>query len=123
MFGPPQQLVTDEGRAWLGHDFENWTSVHGVDHIVAPGEPHERLALVERRHAVLRKAIEVYLDDLKLDHAGHSRGLDVLCSTAEHAQSTDGDLMEDSDHEMAPPRQRPRLLPPLPASTAMPDTV
>ena len=38
-------------------------------------------------------------------------------------QSTDGDLMDDSDHEMAPPRQRPRLLPPLPVSTAMPDTV
>ena len=82
VFGPPQQLVTDEGRAWLGHDFENWTSVHGVDHIVAPGEAHERLALVERRHAVLRKAIEVYLDDLKLDHADGIREALTYCTVS-----------------------------------------
>ena len=39
----------------------------------------------------------------------------------EHTQSTDGELMDDSDHEMSPPRQRPRLLPPAPVTTAMPD--
>ena len=78
-FGPPQQQVTDEGRAWLGHDFENWTSVHGVEHIVAPGEAHERLAIVERRHAVLRKAVEIYLDDLKLDHADGIREALTYC--------------------------------------------
>jgi len=37
-----------------------------INHMVAPGEAHERLGLVERRHSVLRKAIEVYLHDLKL---------------------------------------------------------
>ena len=46
--------------------------IHGsldhFDHQVAPGEAHERLALVERRHAVLRKAIEVYLSDRKLNN-------------------------------------------------------
>ena len=44
-----------------------WTTSWGIDHQVAPGEAHERLALVERRHAVLRKAIEVYLNDRKLE--------------------------------------------------------
>ena len=37
-----------------------------IEHMVAPGEAHERLGLVERSHAVLRKAIEVYLHDLGL---------------------------------------------------------
>ena len=33
---------------------------------MAPGEAHTRLSLVERRHAVLRKAIEIYMTDLGL---------------------------------------------------------
>ena len=32
-----------------------------------PGEAHNRLALVERRHAVLRKAIEIYLEEMKME--------------------------------------------------------
>ena len=36
---------------------------------MAAGEAHEQLALVERRHAVLRKALEVYLDDYGLNGA------------------------------------------------------
>ncbi len=64
-FGLPQKLVTDEGRGWVGSIMEEWTNFHGVEHEVAPGEAHSRLALVERRHAVLRKSIEVYLTDLQ----------------------------------------------------------
>ena len=45
---------------------EAWTTSWGIEHQVAPGEAHERLALVERRHAVLRKAIEIYLTDRHL---------------------------------------------------------
>ena len=67
-FGPPKILVTDEGRSWLGASMETWTTSWGIDHQLAPGEAHERLALVERRRAVLRKAIEVYLSDRKLDN-------------------------------------------------------
>ena len=35
-------------------------------HEIAPGEAHTRLSLVERRHAVLRKAVELYMHDLKV---------------------------------------------------------
>ena len=65
-FGPPKTLVTDEGRSWLGGEMDTWSTSWGIEHQVAPGEAHERLALVERRHAVLRKAIEIYLNDRKL---------------------------------------------------------
>ena len=71
-FGVPDVLVTDEGRPWLSSQFECWTSAQGITHKVAPGEAHERLALVERRHAILRRAVEVYLDDL-----GSSTSADV----------------------------------------------
>ena len=57
-FGVPRTLVTDEGRGWLGDEFNSWTSSHGVLQEVAPGEGHQKLALVERRHQVLRKAID-----------------------------------------------------------------
>ena len=65
-FGCPQVLVTDEGRGWASDDMLNWTSSMNIKHVMAPGEAHTRLSLVERRHAVLRKAVEIYLTDLKL---------------------------------------------------------
>ena len=43
-----------------------WTTQHSVEHIVAPAESH-RLSLVERRHATLRRAIEIYMDDMKVN--------------------------------------------------------
>ena len=65
-FGLPQIFATDEGRGWLGAEFNSWTSTHGILHEVAPGEAHQKLALVERRHQILRKAIEVYMQDMSL---------------------------------------------------------
>ena len=67
-FGVPGLLMTDEGRPWLSGIMDEWTSAHGMQHKVAPGEAHERLAIVERRHALIRKAVEIYLDDVKVDH-------------------------------------------------------
>ena len=66
-FGVPQQLITDEGRGWLSDEFGQWTDEHSILHNVAPGEAHERLGHVERRHSVLRKALEVYMHDLSLE--------------------------------------------------------
>ena len=65
-FGPPATLVTDEGRGWLSDKMSDWTDAHSIFHEVAPGEAHTRLSLVERRHAVLRKSLEVYMMDLDL---------------------------------------------------------
>ena len=69
IFGAPQCLVTDEGRGWLSEQFAEWSDTHAIHHVVAPGEAHEKLALVERRHALLRKAVEIYLADLELEGA------------------------------------------------------
>ena len=45
VFGPPVVLMTDEGRPWLGRAMDEWTTAHNIEHEVAPGEAHERLAL------------------------------------------------------------------------------
>ena len=66
-FGIPQRLITDEGRGWLNDSFGEWTDAQSIQHLVAAGEAHEQLALVERRHAVLRKAVEVFLMDFGLE--------------------------------------------------------
>jgi len=42
------------------------TSTHGILHEVDPGEAHQKLALVERRHQILRKGIEVYMQDMSV---------------------------------------------------------
>ncbi len=65
-FGPPTTLVTDEGRGWASDEMLAWTSSHNIHHLISPGEAHTRLSLVERRHAILRKAVEIYMDDLGL---------------------------------------------------------
>jgi len=67
-FGPPETLVTDEGRGRLSDPMAIWTDEHSIHHDVAPGA-HTRPSLVERRHAVLRKSIEVYMQDLQLHGA------------------------------------------------------
>ena len=65
-FGPPECLISDEGRGWLSEPMTEWTDSQAIKHQVAPGEAHERLAIVERRHAVLRKSLEIYMHDLQL---------------------------------------------------------
>ena len=65
-FGCPKVLVTDEGRGWASDEMMSWASSHNIQHMISPGEAHTRLSLVERRHQVLRKSLEVYMDDLKL---------------------------------------------------------
>ena len=61
-FGCPQTLITDEGRGWASDDMLAWN----IQHMISPGEAHTRLGIVERRHSVLRKAVEIYMGDLDL---------------------------------------------------------
>ena len=59
-------LITDEGRGWASDEMLTWTSDVNIQHMISPGEAHTRLGIVERRHAVLRKAVEIYMNDLGL---------------------------------------------------------
>ena len=55
VFGPPHTLFVDSHRAWGSNEI--------IELVVSPGEAHERLAQLERRHQVLRRAVEMYLED------------------------------------------------------------
>ncbi|CAJ1428371.1 unnamed protein product [Effrenium voratum] len=59
-FGPPQQLQVDSHRAWCADLVRQWTGEHSIELIISPGEAHERLSLLERRHQVLRRAIDIF---------------------------------------------------------------
>ena len=65
-FGIPNELVTDEGRGWASDEMRVFVADPNIKHTIAPGEAHQRLGIVARRHAVLRKAIKIYMDDGKL---------------------------------------------------------
>ena len=71
---------------WLNQDFEAWTENHSIHHVVAAGEAHQQIALVERRHAVLHKALEIYLADFGLTGSNAIR--QALCYVVPQLNNT-----------------------------------
>ena len=56
-------LFVDSHRAWGSNEVMHYSTDHGIELVVSPGEAHERLAQLERRHQVLRRAVEMCLED------------------------------------------------------------
>lgn len=65
-FGCPKKLRVDEARGWCGELLREWCTHKGIELEAITGEAHSGLGIVERRHQVLRRGIELYLDDLGL---------------------------------------------------------
>ena len=63
VFGPPRTLFVDSHRAWGSDEVMRYVTEHGIQLVISPGEAHERLAQLERRHQVLRRSVELYLED------------------------------------------------------------
>ena len=62
-YGAPKRIQLDEARNFCGAELQNFLNRHAVHVDVAPGEAHTRLGVVERRHQVLREAVENYIQD------------------------------------------------------------
>ena len=62
-FGPPTTLQVDDHRGWSSETLRNWASDHGIFLNINPGQAHARLGILERRHQVLRRAVELYIAD------------------------------------------------------------
>ena len=62
-YGPPKQIQNDEARPFCSQEVTVFLETHGVSIDVAPGEAHTRLGIIERRHLVLRTAIEAYMEE------------------------------------------------------------
>ena len=56
-FGPMKVLQVDEHRAWSSEKVRSWCSENGIELSISPGQSHPRLAILERRHQVTRKAL------------------------------------------------------------------
>lgn len=63
--GPPQQLTRDEDGSLT--IMVAWTRDLNIDHCISPAKAHQRIGLVEWKHQVLRKSVELYLEDQKVD--------------------------------------------------------
>jgi len=61
-FGPMKTLQVDEHRAWSSDALREWATEQGIQLVISPGQSHTRLAILERRHQVTRRAISIFLE-------------------------------------------------------------
>eukprot|EP00435_Cladocopium_sp_Y103_P007119 s2224_g2.t1 len=61
-FGPMKTLQVDEHRAWSSDAMREWATEQGIRLVISPGQSHTRLAILERRHQVTRRAISLFLE-------------------------------------------------------------
>ena len=59
-WGVPKYLRVDEAKGWASQRLRDWTSANGITLEVAPAECHNWLGSVERKHQVVRRALELF---------------------------------------------------------------
>ena len=63
-FGVPRLIRLDEAKGWTSKHVREWTSSRGIALEVQPAENHSWLGVVERKHQVIRRALETYQDQI-----------------------------------------------------------
>ena len=63
-FGLPKYLRVDEAKGWTSKHVREWAASRSIALEVQPAEQHSWLGVVERKHQVVRRALELYQDDL-----------------------------------------------------------
>ena len=63
-FGLPKVLRIDEAKGWSPKHVREWAASRGIEIEVQPAESHSWLSVVERKHQVVRRALEPYQDDI-----------------------------------------------------------
>ena len=64
--GPMQQLKVDEYAGWGPDAFATWADNHDIELKISPDQVHTRTNVVERRHQLLRRAVQIYMDDTEI---------------------------------------------------------
>ena len=62
--GCPKILRVDSAKGWSEAAIRDWCNEKGIILEVAPAASHNWLGVVERRHQVVRRALEVYMEDV-----------------------------------------------------------
>ena len=63
-FGLPRLLRIDEAKGWASKHVREWAASRGIELEVQPAENHPWLSVVERKRQVVRRALELYQDDI-----------------------------------------------------------
>ena len=66
-YGPMKILKVDEASAWGSDVASQWSENHGIELKISPGQSHSRTSIVERRHQLLRRALQIYMEDNKVE--------------------------------------------------------
>ena len=61
--GPMQQLKVDEYAGWESDAFATWAENRDIELKISPGQVHARTSVVERHHQLVRRAVQIYMDD------------------------------------------------------------
>eukprot|EP00438_Fugacium_kawagutii_P019118 Skav204381 [mRNA] locus=scaffold4897:193896:199406:+ [translate_table: standard] len=61
--GPMTKLKVDEATGWGSDQVAAWAETHDIEMKISPGQVHTRTSLVERRHQLLRRSIQIYMDE------------------------------------------------------------
>ena len=73
-FGFPTHLGLDASGPHQSSTFADWASLHGMRLELIPRGAHHRLGILERNHAVRRKQLEIFheeMPDVPLSLGGH----------------------------------------------------
>jgi hypothetical protein len=62
--GVPKYIRIDEAKGWTSKHVREWADSRAITLEVQPAEQHTWLGVVERKHQVIRRALELYQDDL-----------------------------------------------------------
>lgn len=63
-FGLPKYIRIDEAKGWSSKHVREWASSRGIALEVQPAEMHSWLGVVERKHQVVRRALELYQEEM-----------------------------------------------------------
>ena len=63
-FGCPKIIRVDSAKGWSAAAIRDWCSEKGIVLEVAPAEAHNWLGVVERRHQVVRRSLEFYMEEV-----------------------------------------------------------
>ena len=68
MHGPPVRLFVDEGTGWAADATMAWAEEHAIEMKISPGQSHTRTSVVERRHQLLRKSMQLFMKENELNN-------------------------------------------------------
>ena len=59
-FGPMKSPAVDKYKVVASDAMREWATEHKIQFVISPGQFHTRLAILERRHQVTRRAISLF---------------------------------------------------------------